>query len=1194
MLLAEFHASGFIDEFHVPTLSSEKLAEERDSKVEIYDYAARFGIWPHFTVRQVSKRTRGRSRKMLEVIVTLLEQKIHAVGYGLQLNDAEIAASLEFKRQAEKYHADANAGSLVVKDYASINSKNAKQFIEYYKITHNGTKFDVVTKDLKDHYVKGYGDGHYEGRLLLNGNEVGGTVERHGKKKAEELAYLPAAIELNKQEPQLFPKFLKALEAGNGQILGPVPGVRMPIDPECLAIMRDTLYEARKAGLPDFQEQLSADTESDSKSRRFHRPQLSPSEADERSKSLSLLLKIYQQNPRTADLRSKREELPMNQYAQKVLDMVNDNTYSVIVGATGSGKTTQVPQILLDDATKKGMGGHCNVICTQPRRIAATSVAQRVAAERNQSLGNQVGYHVRFNAKHPRAGGSVMYCTTGILMQQLQHAPDEALNGISHVIIDEVHERDVLIDFLLIILKNAISERRATGKSVPKVVLMSATIDTELFSGYFKQTDEAGKLIACPSLSVPGRLFPVKSTYLPQLMTDLATNYSPHMLSLLRDDKDTAEYLEVERDFQKEHSASGQDADMGVATINWKQERKAPSSAGEDAILNERQDGLIPINLVAVAISHITKTSDEGAILVFLPGLEEIMKVETALLTLSPLGVNFDNNPNFKVIKVHSSLAAGQTEVFDEVPPNCRKIILSTNIAETSVTIADVQFVVDAGKLREKRYDQLRRISRLACTWISKSNATQRAGRAGRVQNGNYLALYSRNRFESLRAIGLPEILRSDLQEICLDIKAQAFKAPIREFLAQAIEPPTPKSVNASVINLQALEALTDDEELTPLGRLLAKLPVHPTLGKMIVLGVIFRCLDPMLVIGAAAAERMIFTGPVERRAEVNETKRSFTAGESCDFIAYYNAFITYRAVLNERGPYPATGFAYDNFIHKGACNTIEAIARQIEEILVQAQLIPPNHSPTRSGPSISHASLNKNSHNLTLVKALALAGHHPNLAVCMGGRRHRTPGEAMAMIHPASVNYGDQARDQEYGRLFTYRSLHRGNDGKSLYLLDTSLTTPLAVCLFGGRLRGSRDTLEMDDWLPFYVRSMGDQWGAIKTIVEFRKGMDRMLSGAFKDLTRLRSSPEEVEDAEVVMAKEYLADAGPTKVFADGLVQVLQRDFRIEKTRSDMPESRGAVDKKQRLVEQQYALTQRQPGSRLGALSRQMMSSRR
>jgi ATP-dependent RNA helicase DHX36 len=1147
MLLSELHTSGFLKEYYndnVATLSPETLAEENDAKIDIYNYAARFDSMPQFSMKIVSRRSRGRSKKFVEVTVTLPEQHISATGHGHNLREAEIAASVVFKRAAEEYYAKTNTSSLIIKDDGAINSKNAKQFIDFYQTETKHARFEVIVEDLKSLRNRGLGDGHFQARVLLNGEELGEPIEVLGKKRAEDLAYLPAALELKRQNPELFPRFLKAPKTGDGEILRPIPGIRMEVEEECLEIMKDTLHDARAAGLPDAQEGLSADIKKEDDGRKMGlRPALTQEQANSRSESLSNLLEIYQQNPKLADLRAKRDELPMNQYTQKVLDLVNNNLYSIIIGATGSGKTTQVPQILLDNAINEGIGGHCNIICTQPRRIAATSVARRVAVERNQPLGRSVGYHVRFDAKLPQPGGSVTYCTTGILLQQLQHAPDEILDRNTHLIIDEVHERDILIDFLLIVLKRAITERQQLRKRIPKIVLMSATIDAELFAGYFQQISNDGNPIECPSLSVPGRTFPVTSTYLPELMQAMEEKYPAHTLNSLSLDKDTSEYLEIEGDFQRSNSMSDEREDMGVSTIDWKKERKAASSEGEIILLNEREDALVPFPLVALAIAHITNISDAGAILVFLPGLEEILKVEELLLTLKPLRVDFKDH-KYKIIKVHSSLASGQTDVFEPVPQGVRKIILSTNIAETSVTIPDVQYVLDAGKLREKRYDQVRRITRLACTWISKSNATQRAGRAGRVQNGNYIALFSRQRYESLRAIGLPEMLRSDLQEICLDIKAQAFKSPIREFLSEAIEPPSPSAVESSILNLQALEALTEDEELTPLGRLLASLPVHPSLGKMIILGIIFRCLDPMLVIGAIAAERSLFTNPLEQRAEANRIRRSFAEGESSDLIAIYKAFKAFCQVREERGPGGANNFAFNNFLHLGALRTIEAIACQIEEILVDAKLIPFNRSNSRA-ISLSDPSLNENSSNIPLIKALALAGHHPNLAVAMGGRLLRTPGENKTMIHPSSVNYPKtKAEEFRFGRLFTYSTMQRSNDSKSIFLRDTTESTPLMACLFGGRLRTSRNDIIMDSWLPFYIKSLsyrGDERRALKILMEFRKAMDRMLSGAFQDLTTMSSKTRDATGRPQEI--QYLADAEIRRIFTDGVVQILGTD---------------------------------------------------
>jgi ATP-dependent RNA helicase DHX36 len=249
------------------------------------------------------------------------------------------------------------------------------------------------------------------------------------------------------------------------------------------------------------------------------------------------------------------------------------------------------------------------------------------------------------------------------------------------------------------------------------------------------------------------------------------------------------------------------------------------SSEDQDVSLLEEVEGVVPIALAGAVVAHLAKTTDEGAILVFLPGLQEILKLDQDLRTREPLSVNFGDMSKFKMIMLHSSVSsASQSEVFNSVPDGCRKIILATNIAETSVTIPDVRYVVDTGKLRENHYDQMRKISRLHCRWISKSNAKQRAGRAGRVRDGYYYALFSIARREMMRDTGSPELLRSDLQEVCLNVKARSFNLPIGEFLGRAIEPPPPSSVSFAIIRLKELEALTDAEELTPLGRVLSSL----------------------------------------------------------------------------------------------------------------------------------------------------------------------------------------------------------------------------------------------------------------------------------------------------------------------------------------------------------------------------------
>ncbi|MCJ1320586.1 hypothetical protein MMC15_005926 [Xylographa vitiligo] len=1150
-LLATLHKDGTMKELFGASrekeIDKETLKEERDAKLDIYNYAARYGCVPQISMKKLTvgplrlrrRNQKSSSKKAVEVTVELPEQNIKVSGQGQNLVTAEIAAAIKFKQEAEKYHAQQGTDSLVIKDFTALNVDNARSFFEFYKINDAGIRIDVEITT-RDEY-KSFGGSSIEATILVDDKAIGQPVLMSTKKKAEDLAYLTAAIELTKKDPTVLPQFLKALRSGNGEILRPVKPVDMSIDDDCILLMRDTLLNARRLGLTDEQEELQSEAEATETKRRGFRRPLGLVEAEKRSIQLERLYREYLQNPDLVELRKKREELPMNQFRAKVLDIVSNNTYSIIIGATGSGKTTQVPQIILEQAIRDHKAGRCNIICTQPRRIAATSVARRVADERAERLQDTVGYHVRFDAKLPQVGGSMTYCTTGILLQQLQHSPDEVLDSTSHLIIDEVHERDMQIDFLLIILKKLMTRRIQDGKPTPKVVLMSATMDADLFASYFKNTDSEGTISGCPTLSVPGRTFPVKEQHLEHILTTLDKEYGSSQLQVMYSDIATRDYFQVEKIYAKENplkASASVDIDAEEeeeSIIDWKRARVL-SSDGEVVVSNERDDALVPVGLVATTIAHIARTTEEGAILVFLPGLEEMVKVDGLLRNGGLLGTDFGDKSKYKMYMLHSSIAAGQTEVFDAVPTGCRKIILGTNIAETSITIPDVQYVVDTGKLRERQYDQLRRITKLQCTWISKSNSKQRAGRAGRVQNGHYYALFSKQRYELLRAIGLPELLRADLQETCLDVKAQAFNTPIREFLAEAIEPPAPSAVNSAVLNLQALDALTEEEKLTSLGRLLASLPVHPALGKMIVLGVIFRCLDPMLLLGAAAEERNLFLSPLGRRIEAAAAKESFVQGSGSDHIAFLNAFREMRQIRETGGPSALWDHANRNFLHQGAFRSIDSTAKQIEEILVDAKLIPYTPLHARRNYEYGDPALNENSSKVHVVKALALAGLHPNLAVATGGRVLRTRGEKATIVHPSSVNANKGERDSlRYGTLLSYSAMAKSNDGRSLFLKDTTESTPLIATLFGGHLQAlqhSNRILEVDEWLPFYVKS--DDRRAVKTIVEFRKALERLLTGAFGDLS----------------SKRFLAEDPVRESFAKGLVEVLGRDIRLgEKT---------------------------------------------
>lgn len=1133
-LIAQMHASGALrtlfsedgdeavdGEDSVPllepaALDKETIEEEKGARAEIYNYAAGLGYIPSFEVEVVQPRTsrarpgkaRMRAKAVVKVTIRLPELELEAMGVGKDLEHAEVAAALIFKRKAEERR---GVDGVAPSSPGLLNVDTALPFFTFYREARQQTVLEIEYEAVKQGKID-----RHAAHLTIDGKAIGGVVVMNSKKQAADIAYLAAAVELTKAEPELLRAFEQRLKKDGGKVLRSLRPIDLSIDTMSTHLMQRGLVEARNAGLPDWPNRLSA-VAPDSEWETLHRSRraLSPSETEARSQRMTENQRVFEHDPSLSELRSKKATLPMTQYRSQVVEMVSANQYSIVVGATGSGKTTQVPQILLEHAVTRGMGGACDIVCTQPRRIAATSVAQRVANERNERLQETVGYNVRFDNKSPKSGGSITYCTTGKLLEQLKADPDGMLDSFSHILIDEVHERDLNIDFLMIVLKKAVQKRLAAARSTPKVVLMSATLDVDKFAQYLG-TNTSGVQQPCPSLSVPGRTFPVKYQYLGDIMHDLMQDYGKEYQALLKLDRSSSDFLKAEVAFSAARDLTSPTTSL-EPVIDWKgQHRSSIGPEADSSSKEEHEEALVPVALLAATIAHVCDNSTEGAILAFLPGLEDIIQTRDILMGRTLFGVDFSDHTKYKICLLHSSVPKNeQDEIFAPVPPGCRKIILSTNIAETSVTVADVKYVLDTGKLREVRYDQVRRITKLQCVWESKSNSTQRAGRAGRVQNGFYYALFSKERHDALRAVGVPELLRTDLQRTCLSIRAQKFDEPVEEFLAQAIEPPPAQAVQAAVQSLKAVEAFTEDEQLTHLGALLAKLPVHPTLAKMIVLGVIFRCLDPMLVLGAAAEERTLFIRPIghDSRAAAGHARRAFSGGEASDHLAVYEGFKELRSLQNRYGTSAAFESAREKYLHFGAFRNIHQTAQQIVKILSESGLFAwDSHSSNPQNQYFGPAELNTNANNPSLIKCLLLAGVHPNLGARSGPNTiaFRTAAEQNVLIHPSSPHddSGKHKKNHAAGTLFTYSTLAKSNDGHTLHMRDTTLVTPLMAALFGGRLRmvGSM-RLEMDDWLPLFVQA-GDRRFAAKLVLEFRKALERVLSGAFQSLEEFVEDP--------------------------------------------------------------------------------------
>ncbi|XP_010877141.1 ATP-dependent RNA helicase TDRD9 isoform X2 [Esox lucius] len=542
--------------------------------------------------------------------------------------------------------------------------------------------------------------------------------------------------------------------------------------------------------------------------------------------------------------------LPITKNRQELISLIENNSVVIIRGATGSGKTTQLPQFILDYYNEKD--APCNLVVTQPRKIAASSIARWVARERKCTLGSLVGYQVgleKMATEHTR----LIYMTTGVLLQKLVAA--KSLTEFSHIFIDEVHERSEELDFLLLVVRKLL---RSNSRYV-KVILMSATINCKEFAEYF------GTLIR--SQTNPAYVFEVKGApyAIEEFYLDDLHSLSPYSVDTrhLDDPYITTEMYNV-----------------AVSLIQSFDELEA-----KDHSRMKEEGGLgLP---------------DRGSVLVFLPGLAEIHYMQEALSKLV--------RKRLQVYPLHSSVTLEeQNGVFLVPVPGYRKIILSTNIAESSVTVPDVKYVIDFCLARHMVCDKETNYQSLRLTWASKTNCNQRKGRAGRVSKGYCYRLVTKEFWRNeVPDYVIPEMMRAPLANIMLKVKLLDMGDP-RSLLSAALSPPNLSDIERTVLQLKEMGALSIgndgqaqrrfDGDLTFLGRMLAHLPVDLHLGKMIVLGHVFGCLQECLIIAASLSLKSFFAMPTLQLLAGYRSKLSFANGVPSDHIAFVNAFKAWHA----------------------------------------------------------------------------------------------------------------------------------------------------------------------------------------------------------------------------------------------------------------------------------------------------------
>ncbi|XP_004303378.1 PREDICTED: probable ATP-dependent RNA helicase DHX36-like [Fragaria vesca subsp. vesca] len=765
---------------------------------------------------------------------------------------------------------------------------------------------------------------------------------------------------------------------------------------------------------------------------------------------LSLQLKELQEKMKVSNslkaMLAFREKLPAFNVKSEFLRAVSENQVLVVSGETGCGKTTQLPQFILEDEISRLHGADCNIICTQPRRISAVSVAARISSERGENLGETVGYQIRLESKRS-AQTRLLFCTTGVLLRQLVQDPQ--LTGVSHLLVDEIHERGMNEDFLLIILRDLLPRRPDL-----RLILMSATINADLFSKYFGNA---------PTIHIPGLTFPVAELFLEDVLEK--TRYT------IKSESDKMERGNSRRKRQQNSKKDplmelfeGVDIDLRYKSYSTSTRKSLEAWSGSQ----------LDLGLVEATVEHICRYERDGAVLVFLTGWDDISKLLDKIK-----GNRFLGDPEkFMVLPLHGSMpTVNQREIFDRPPANKRKIVLATNIAESSITIDDVVYVIDCGKAKETSYDALNKLACLLPSWISKASAHQRRGRAGRVQPGVCYRLYPKMIHDAMLQYQLPEILRTPLQELCLHIKSLQLGA-VGSFLAKALQPPDSLAVQNAIELLKTIGALDDMEELTPLGRHLCTLPLDPNIGKMLLMGSVFQCLNPALTIAAALAHRDPFILPIDRKEEADAAKRSFAGDSFSDHIAVVKAFEGWKdAKRNGSGK----SFCWDNFLSPVTLQMMEDMRFQFVDLLSNIGFV---------DKSKGASAYNQYSHDLEMVSAILCAGLYPNVVQCKRrGKRTAfyTKEVGKVDIHPGSVNAGVHLFPLPY---MVYSEKVKT---ASIYIRDSTIISDYSLLLFGGNLIPTK-TGEGIEMLGGYLHFSASK-SVLELIRKLRRELDKLLN---------------------------------------------------------------------------------------------------
>ena len=608
-------------------------------------------------------------------------------------------------------------------------------------------------------------------------------------------------------------------------------------------------------------------------------------------------------------IKETRESLPIFPFRESLLDAVDNHQVLIIEGETGSGKTTQIPQYLFEAGFTDG---NMKIGCTQPRRVAAMSVAARVAEEMSVKLGNEVGYSIRFEDCSSDKT-VIKYMTDGMLLREFLREPD--LASYSVIIIDEAHERTLHTDILFGLVKDIARFRKDI-----KLLISSATLDAEKFSSFF---DDA------PIFRIPGRRFPVDIFY-----------------------------------------------------------TKAPEADYIDACV--------------VTVLQIHLTQPMGDVLVFLTGQEEIEVCQEQLTERTrKFGTKMKE---LIILPIYANLPSDlQAKIFEPTPLGARKVVLATNIAETSLTIDGIIYVIDPGFCKQKSYNPRTGMESLVVTPVSKASANQRAGRAGRVAAGKCFRLYTAWAYKNeLEDNTIPEIQRTNLGNVVLLLKSLGINDLIHfDFM----DPPPAETLILALEQLYALGALNHKGELTKLGRRMAELPVDPMMSKMIIASERYKCTEQILSIASMlSVNASIFYRPKDKIVHADNARKNFFrfGGDHLTLLNVYDCWV-------ETGY--STQWCFENFIQHRSMRRARDVRDQLEGLMERVEI------ELTSNPSDT----------VNIRKAITSGYFYHTAKFSKGGHYRTVKHQQTVMIHPNSCLFEEQAKWLVYFELvFTTKEFMR------------------------------------------------------------------------------------------------------------------------------------------------------------------------